>query len=182
LTKLHRPSAGFFTTEVLHDNGQIDYQSGKLVTTQQTLKLDVEIFDGGSGIEEVNIYQNDKLILSDTTVETKGENDKVIKSYNLEMLNETNEFKVVVVNYQRIESRPEILKIDYVGKVILNSTLHVMVVGINKYQNSQYNLNYAQPDAKAFAEKISSQGQRIFKAINLVERYDENGTKAKIIE
>lgn len=182
LTKLHRPSAGFFTTEVLHDKGQIDYQSGKLVTTQQTLKLDVEIFDGGSGIEEVNIYQNDKLILSDTTVETKGENDKVIKSYNVEMLNETNEFKVVVVNYQRIESRPEILKIDYVGKVILNSTLHVMVVGINKYQNSQYNLNYAQPDAKAFAEKISSQGQRIFKAINLVERYDENGTKAKIIE
>jgi uncharacterized caspase-like protein len=98
------------------------------------------------------------------------------------MLNETNEFKVVVVNYQRIESRPEILKIDYVGKVILNSTLHVMVVGINKYQNSQYNLNYAQPDAKAFAEKISSQGQRIFKAINIVERYDENGTKAKIVE
>ena len=184
LSKLHRPSAGFFSTEALqHEKGLIDYQGGKFVTTHQTLQLDVEIFDGGSGVKEVNIYQNDKLLITDHEVKTKGENDKVLKTYTVEMLNETNEFKVVVVNYQKIESRAEILKIDYVGKAIATSSLYLFVVGINKYMNSSYNLNYAQPDAKSFADKIVSQGEgRIFKSINKFELYDENATKAKIIE
>jgi WD40 repeat protein len=182
LTKLHRPSAGFFTTEdALHTKGLIDYQNGKLITVQKSLPLEVEVFDGGGGVKEVNIYQNDKLIITDTDVKTKGENDKVIKYYNIDLLNETNEFKVVVINYQRIESRPELLKIDYVGKVIATSALHMLVVGINKYQNSSYNLNYAEPDAKAFSEKLSAQG-RIFKSINKVEIYNEDATKDKIME
>jgi WD40 repeat protein len=181
LSKLNRPSAGFFNTDVLHSKGLVDYQSGKLVTTQQSLVLDVEIFDGGSGVKEVNIFQNDKLIISDLETKTKGENDKVTKSYNVEMLNETNEFKVVIVNYQKVESRPMILKIDYVGKILLTSTLHILTVGINKYKNSQYNLNYAQPDASSFTEKMMEQG-RIYKKINKIEIYDEDATKARIMD
>ncbi len=181
LSKLHRPSAGFFSTEALHDKGLIDYQNGKLVTVQKSLTLDVEIFDGGSGVKEVNIYQNDKLVSTDKDIKTKGEDDKVVKSYTLDLLNETNEFKVVVINYQKIESRPEILKIDYVGQVMATTSLHMLVVGINKYQNSAYNLNYAQPDAKSFTDKLVEQG-RIFKSINKIELYDENATKAKIVE
>lgn len=182
LSKLHRPSAGFFTSETLHDKGLVDYQNGKLVTTQKSLPLEVEIFDGGSGVKEVNIYQNDKLILNDTEVKTKGENDKVVKTYNIDLLNETNEFKIVVVNYQKIESRPEILKIEYVGQVIATSSLHMLVIGINKYQNSSYNLNYAEPDAKSFTEKLISQSKRIYKSVNKIELYNENATKAKIVE
>ena len=183
LSKLHRPSAGFFTSDALHDKGLVDYQNGKLVTTQKSLPLEVEIFDGGSGVREVNIYQNDKLIINDNEgLKTKGEGDKLVKTYTIDLLNETNEFKVVVVNFQRIESRPEILKIEYVGKVIATSTLHMLVVGINKYQNASYNLNYAQPDAKSFTEKLVEQGQGIYKGINKIELYDENATKAKIVD
>lgn len=182
LSKLHRPSAGFFTTEALHDNKLIDYQNGKLVTVKKTLPLEVEIFDGGSGVKEVNIFQNDKLIITDTDVKTAGEGQKLTKTYNVDLLNETNEFKIVVVNYQRIESRGEILKIEYVGQVIATSSLHMLVVGINKYSNSSYNLNYAQPDAKSFADKLMETSERIFKSVNKIEIYDENATKQKIVE
>ncbi|MFO0331167.1 MAG: caspase family protein [Bacteroidota bacterium] len=182
LSKLHRPSAGFFTTEALHDKKLIDYQNGKLVTVQKQLPLEVEIYDGGSGVKEVNIFQNDKLIISDHEVKTNGEGEKVTKTYNVDLLNETNEFKVIVTNYQRVESRGEVLKIEYVGQVIATSSLHMLVVGINKYSNSSYNLNYAQPDAKAFADKMVQQSERIFKSINKVEIYDEQATKPKIVE
>lgn len=181
LSKLHHPSAGFFSSDALHDKGLVDYQNGKLVTVQKNLPLDVEIFDGGSGVKEVNIYQNDKLIINDTEIKTKGEGDKVMKTYTLDLLNETNEFRVVVINYQKIESRPEILKIEYVGKVIATSSLHLLVVGINKYQNAAYNLNYAQPDAQSFTEKLMEQSKRIYKSINKVELYDENATKKNIM-
>jgi uncharacterized caspase-like protein len=73
------------------------------------------------------------------------------------------------------------LKIDYVGKVIATSSLHMLIVGINKYQNASYNLNYAEPDAKAFSEKLSAQGS-IFKSIDKVEIYNEEATKEKIME
>jgi len=57
------------------------------------------------------------------------------------------------------------------------SSLHLLIVGINKYQNAAYNLNYAQPDAKAFVTKLVGQGQRIFKSIDKVEIYDEDATR-----
>jgi uncharacterized caspase-like protein len=89
----------------------------------------------------------------------------------------------VVVNYQKIESRPEIIHIEYVGELIATSSLHILAVGINTYMNSAYNLNYAQPDAKAFVEKLTHiSNQRIFKNIDKVEIYNEQATKENIIK
>jgi WD40 repeat protein len=182
LSRLHTPSAGFFTTRALLDDGSVRYSEGKLVTEKRTLTVDVEVFDGGGGVKEVNIYQNDKLIINDDKVRSAGEGKSLSKSYDLDLLNDANEFKVIVVNFQKIESRPEILKVDYVGQIMATSSLHLLVVGINKYQNSAYNLNYAQPDAKAFVDKISSQGGRIFKNINKIEIYDDDATKENILK
>ena len=182
LSKLHRPSAGFFTTEEIQSNNSVRYSEGKLVTEKKALPITVEVFDGGGGIKEVNIYQNDKLIISDNELKSPGEDKKVTKTYQIDLLNETNEFKVVVINYQKIESRPEVLKVDYVGQLMATSSLHLLIVGINKYMNAVYNLNYAQPDAKAFVSKIVETGGRIFKTINKVEIYDEDATKDNIVQ
>lgn len=182
LSKLHRPSAGFFTTENLLDKSMARYSEGKLVTEKKSLPIEVEVFDGGGGVKEVNIYQNDKLIISDNTVKTAGEDQKITKTYQIDLLNETNEFKIVVINYQRIESRSEILKVDYVGQIMATASLNLLVVGINKYMNSSYSLNYAQPDAKAFVNKIVETSGRIFKTVNKVEIYDEDATKENIVQ
>jgi WD40 repeat protein len=182
LSKLHRPSVGFFDVSVtLRSTDMLKYDQGKFLTQARTVPITVEIYDGGGGVKEVNIYQNDKLIITDDKVKTSGEGQKVVKTYAVEMANETNEFKVKVINYQKIESKPDILKIDYTGEVIATSTLHVLSVGINKYLNAAYNLNYAQPDAQSFTEKLKLNGKNIFKSINPIEIYDENATKENII-
>jgi uncharacterized caspase-like protein len=98
------------------------------------------------------------------------------------MVNEENEFRVKVINFQKIESKGDVLTIHYTGNVIATSTLHVLAVGINKYTNSNYNLNYAQPDATAFVEKVSEHGKNIFKSINTVPIYDEQATKENIVK
>jgi uncharacterized caspase-like protein len=81
-----------------------------------------------------------------------------------------------------MESRPEILKIEYVGQVMATSSLHIMAVGINNYKNGAYNLNYAQPDAKSFVDQIGSNYDKIFKSVNKVEIYNEDATKENIIK
>jgi hypothetical protein len=181
LGRLHTPSAGFIEVRNLINNREVQYQEGKLITAKTALTLDVEVFDGGGGVREVNIYQNDKLIITDKDYKTK-QGDRVEKTYKVDLLNETNEFKIIVKNYQKMESRPEILKIDYVGRVIATASLHVMAVGINNYKNGAYNLNYAQPDAKSFVEQISKNYDKIFKSINPIEIYNEDATKENIIK
>src|SRR5690606_5451397 len=80
----------------------------------------------------------------------------------------------------KIESRADELVIEYTGEVIATSTLHVLAVGINKYKNASYNLNYAQPDASSFVEKLNERSRTIFKSVNKVEIYDEDATKENI--
>lgn len=181
LSKLHRPSVGFFdVTVTTRSTDLLKYDKGKFYTQAHTIPLTIEIFDGGGGVQEVDIYQNDKLIITDNEVKTSGEGQKVIKTYSVEMGNETNEFKVKVINYQKIESRSDILTIEYKGEVIATSALHILAVGINKYQNAAYNLNYAKPDAEAFTDKLVENGKNIFKSVNRVEIYDEEATKENI--
>jgi WD40 repeat protein len=182
LSKLHRPSVGFFdVTVTTRATDLLRYDKGRFFTQARTVPLTVDIYDGGGGIQEVNIYQNDKLIFSDKDVKTQTEGQKRSKTYAVEMANEVNVFKVKVVNFQKIESRADELVIEYTGEVIATSTLHVLAVGINKYKNEAYNLNYAQPDAFAFVEKLNERSRAIFKSVNRVEIYDEEATKENII-
>lgn len=182
LSRLHRPSVGFFdVTATTRSTDLLKYEGGKFYTQARTIPISVEVFDGGGGVKEVNIYQNDKLIITDNQIKTAGEGQKVVKTYAVEMVNETNEFRVKVINFQKIESREDVLTIDYRGEVIATSTLHILSVGINKYHNAAYNLNYARPDAEAFTDKIKVKGKSIFKSINVVEVYDEDATKEHIV-
>jgi uncharacterized caspase-like protein len=69
-----------------------------------------------------------------------------------------------------------------VGKLMVTASLHLLVVGINNYQNTTYNLNYAKPDAQSFTQKLVENSQRIFKTINKVEIFDQDATKDNIVK
>jgi WD40 repeat protein len=180
LGRLHTPSAGFIEVRNLINSNQVQYKEGKFLTSNRQLSLDVEIFDGGGGVREVNIFQNDKLIHTDKDFKTR-QGERVERAYKVDLVNEVNEFKIIVKNYQKMESRPEILKLEYVGQVITTSTLHVMAIGINNYKNGAYNLNYAQPDAVSFVNQVTSNSDKIFKEVHKVEIYNEEATKENII-
>lgn len=182
LSKLHRPPAAFFDTRVItRSTDLLKFEKGKIYTQARLLPLVVEVYDGGGGMREIKIYQNDKLIITENSIKTKGEGDKVTRTYEVEMVNEVNEFKVVVVNYQKIESRPDILTVEYKGEILVTSTLHVLAIGINKYQNDAYTLNYAQPDARSFVSALNERGMKLFKNINRIEIYDEDATRENIM-
>ena len=178
LTKLHRPSAALFSSQ--QDASILKFEKGVTYTEATKIPLTVNIHDGGGGIKELNIFQNDKLIVIDKDIATKGERDVISKTYMVDMANEVNEFKVKAINFQKIESHPDVFTVEYRGQAIATSTLHILSVGVNKYTNSSYNLNYAQPDAQSFTEAFVKKSESIFKKIDRVELYDENATKANI--
>jgi len=181
LSKLHRPSAGFFDISVtMRATDLLHYDKGKFYTQARTIPLTVDIYDGGGGIKEVNIYQNDKLIVIDS-IKSLSEGQKLSRTYAVEMGNETNEFRVKILNYQKIESRPDVLTIEYKGEAIATSSLYILAVGINKYKNSAYELNYARSDAESFVDKIQDHGKTIFKDVKVLPIYDEDATRDNIL-
>ncbi len=185
LSKLSKPSAGLFDLTELTVGALkvLDYDKGKYLTTESHLKLSVEVFDGGGGIREINLYQNGKLLLSDTDAKSL-QSDKIKKrSYEVDLVNETNNFKLVVVNYQGIESRPDYFKVDYVGEEIVTTNLHILAIGINRYEREDYNLNYAYDDAHTFTKKFVDNSTPLFKNVrNRIELYDEEATRDNILK
>jgi WD40 repeat protein len=185
LTKLNRPSAAFFNINNLAfgEYKQLDYHDGNYDTQSKTLELEADIYDGGGGIKEVNIYQNNKLILIDDEFETTGTQGKQFhRAYSVNLTNGANEFKIVVKNFQKIESAGDRLKVKYVGEIMATSSLYILSVGINTYKNPAYNLNYAQPDAKSFTNKVIGNGNKMFKNIRKTEIYDTEATKENILK
>lgn len=184
LTRLSRPSAAFFNTNALTFGSEkkLDFEKGKYYTQSKDLDLIVDVYDGGGGVKEINIYQNEKLIIIDDEVESIEDGQMITKTYNVDLVNGRNDFRVVVKNYQKIESRPDYLKVMYDGEIIATSSLYIFSVGINKYKNAAYNLNYAQPDAKSFTKKLIDNGSRMFKSVRKTEIYDTEATKENIIK
>ncbi len=183
LGKLDRPSVGLFDAyATMNEMPDLHYSNGKFVTQSKKLSLHVEVYDGGGGVKELNLYQNDKLILRDTALITKGDGDRITRSYEVEMTNEENEFKIKVINPFKVESRFDVFDIEYTGEAIATTSLYVMAVGINQYQNESYNLNYAQADAQSLTEKIIENSKGIFKSVNKMEIYDTDATRDNILK
>ncbi len=184
LSKLNRPSAGFFNSGDLTfgDDKVLTYKDGKYLTAKKSLPLTIDVYDGGGGIKEVNIYQNGKLIIIDEEMASINEEKKISKTYTIDLINGQNDFKIVVLNYQKVESKPDYIKILYSGDMLATADLYILSVGINKYKNPKYHLNYAQPDAKSFTDKVVEKSGKIFKNIKKIEFYDAEATRDKIYQ
>jgi uncharacterized caspase-like protein len=95
---------------------------------------------------------------------------------------------VVAINNQRTESKPDEIIFKYKPKTPSVSTgganaitLHMIVIGINKYKNPKYNLNYATADATSFKEIIEKGGTGLYNKTNIVFIGDEKATKEGIV-
>ena len=139
-------------------------------------------------IEEIRLYHNGKLVGNSTrnlvVEDEKSKSEK--KVFDIELLEGENSLKVVAINSQRTESKPDEIVFIYKPKTpssmgsVNEITLHMVVIGINKYKNPKYNLNYAIADASSFKEAIEKGGTSIFTKTNIVFLNDEKATKQGI--
>ncbi len=145
------------------------------------------------GVTEMRLYQNGKLVQSTRNLEVgdddiKGEKS-VTKTFQLSLLEGSNRFRAIALNTQRTESKPVELNVIYkpedvgpaIAKTLPGIQLHVVVVGINLYKNSKYNLNYAQADAEAFKTAVSAGTSGIFSKVNMHYVQDAAASKAGIV-
>src|SRR5207248_7206608 len=111
---------------------------------------DLRLFRNGS---LVKVWRGD--LLKGKTSETFTISVPVIAGENL--------FTAYAFNRDNVKSRDTILAIKGHRSLSRTGTAYILAIGINQYENQQYNLQYAVADAQLFGRGVTGQQMRIAK-------------------
>lgn len=156
--------------------------------SSESIRLRVEAMSDSSLVEEIRIFHNGKRLQSSTrglyVDDDIPEGDKKVEEIDVLLIPGENVFRAIALNGLRIESVPAELSIVYdrPGK---NSgegvKLHLVVVGVNQYDNPKYNLNYAVTDATAFKSEMEQRNAGLFSEVSATLLLDEEVSRGSII-
>jgi WD40 repeat protein len=146
------------------------------------IEVVVDVRDAGGGVDEVRLYQNGKVIERDlgyrgVKLATESAN---AKHFHVLLLEGKNLFRVIAFSKDRVQSSPREVTVELTAPA-KRATLHVLTVGINRYQNSGLNLQFPLPDAVGIATYFRKNGSQLFRELDIVELHDAAATKANIL-
>lgn len=151
---------------------------------QKEINLKLAITDQGGGIDEIKVTLNGKRIpLEDQRgLERSPEKgNKLFKFMSIMSVPGVNHLEVSAFSKARVESKVSVKDVMN-ESVELVEDCHVLVIGINKYANSNLNLNFAVADAESFSKAIKSQGKKLFRKVYVHELTDTEATKENILK
>ena len=148
-------------------------------------KVSFEIVDAGGGIGEHRLYHNgkivDKSLLDDSSeTEINGKLHQKV-SYNIVPSAGLNKFKVIATNKMGIDSQPQRQSVQVSGAES-PAKLHVVVIGINKYQDNKLDLSYSVADAQSIASTLNNKSKLAFKDVVTYDLLDQSATKNAITD
>ncbi len=153
--------------------------------TNEEVELTVDVYDQGGGIEDVNLYHNEKAvnvqraIVSDQTIKEK---DKLRRTITLKIKPTPgkNQVKAVASNKIGIEnqSNEALFNADISTKPPL---LKVASIGINQYSDKRLNLDYSVADAQSIEDLLTKNGLARFATAEKKQLYNRSASKMAIL-
>jgi len=146
--------------------------------TTRNVEVVIQCTDKGGGIQDVRLYHNDKRVREETRG-VKVVTADFTKTYQVALVEGENRLRATAFSKGRIESKSHEILIFLSGGGG-RSTSHIFVIGIDKYKNKKYNLNYARADALAVRALIQEKSGSLFENIQVYELFDEEATSDNI--
>ena len=137
----------------------------------------VEAADQGGGVAVVRLYQNGKFVGERPGI--RGARSSY--EFAVDLIAGENVLKATALTSDRVESNEDIVRVVVKLPDAARPTLHVLVVGINEYQDPAFDLGYARPDAAAIAAFFEESGRRLFGAVQAVKLFDRDATRTNIL-
>jgi hypothetical protein len=155
-------------------------------------------------VDEIRLFHNGKVVTLTTRNLIVADDDKsntATKKYTINLQPGANTLRAIALNSQRTESKADEIMVVYkkanadnndikplnnntagaaVVQVDKNATLHLLVVGINVYQNKSMSLNYALADATSFKEEVEKDAKSIITNIKTYFVTDNTADKTGI--
>ena len=148
--------------------------SNEVVKTDE-IDIIIKVEDQGGGVKSVRLMHNSKLIQE---VPVTLNNGKGAVNRSIPLIGGLNTIEAIAINDQGIESSKKMVTIEKEGK--RHTSLYIVGIGINHYENASLNLNYAKADAQGFVNLVKEKSKPLFDKVEVIELFDEDATKENI--
>jgi WD40 repeat protein len=135
----------------------------------------------GSGAKDVRLFRNGALvkvwhgdILRGNPVATLQTKARIIAG--------ENNFTAYAFNDDNVKSRDGQLTLQGSDALRRSATTFVVTVGIDQYENPDYNLRYAVADAKSVGEAIQREQAKISGRVEIIPLYNQAATRTAILQ
>lgn len=155
-------------------------ESGK-TTKQGRLRVEIVADDRGSGVDEIRLYHNGKIVAdaTETRPTRTASPGRVVKVYEVPLEAGENLFRALALGSDRTESQAVERAIEYAASD-QRARMYVLVVGINSYRNALMNLSFSVPDAQGVARFFRQNFGHLFSEVRVDEVYDLEATQANV--
>jgi WD40 repeat protein len=157
----------------------------------RTLKLKIDITDApadkenpqGSGARDVRLFRNGSLVKVWRGDVLNGK-PSVTLEHDLTVTAGPNRLVAYAFNKDNVKSKDAPLVFGGAPSLKRKGVAYIIAVGVNEYENKQYNLKYAVADAESFGNEVRSRQTQIgdFERVEVITLLNENATKANILE
>lgn len=137
-------------------------------------------FEKNYKYEDILVYNNGKLILTesnDEEVAFRGAKNTVM--IEVPLVPQRNSIDIKVTDTEGIEYTFEPIHLNY-DTVASKTDLYILSLGINEYQNKNYNLKYAKNDASAFTLSLNQAAEPIYGQVFTYTLDDKKVTKENV--
>ena len=172
------PKVEHLTTDTLTTRGE----TIALAAPKNQLTLNLRITNRGGGISSYRVFNNHKL-LYDISLSDSAAQDTVYSAIRFMPSTGNNLIKIVAYSLDNTASEPlwvKYHKAATAGKV-KKPNLYAIVVGINSYQNANYNLKYAVQDMQSFSDTISQISAALFDTVTMLSFTNSSATRTAIL-
>ncbi len=145
------------------------------------VEVTVRARDQGGGVSAIRLFQNGKLVPADRQTGEQRQKTTITRTYRIALVAGANQFAAVAANQQQIDGESGKAQIIASGSRALPN-LDVVVIGVNHYQDTRYNLDYSTADALAILQRLDQASSGVFNRTVAYQLTDEAATRAKIIE
>ena len=140
--------------------------------------------DQGGGIGSINLFQNGKLVPADRqTAESKQPQNGIattVRAYRVALASGANHFEAVAANTANLEGEHATADLG-VGAAPALPTVHILTIGINKYRDPRFDLDYGVNDAVGILQSLEA-SQGAFGKVLPIRLTDAAATRGAILK
>jgi WD40 repeat protein len=163
--------------------------AAKKSPSQPAVRIDVaeasadKTYTKGSGVRDLRLFRNGSLVKMWHGPITLDRSGHAVLSAQPTIVAGENELTAYAFNNDNIKSEDATMKLAGPESLARKGTAYVLAVGINRYANSTFNLNYAVADADDFAQTVAAFQASLasYGDIRIIPIIDAEATKANIL-
>ena len=158
--------------------------------SSRTVKLKIDVTDAppdkdnpkGSGAQDIRLFRNGSLVRVWRGDVLKGQSAVTLEE-EISVTAGPNRLVAYGFNKDNVKSKDSPLLFNGADSLKRKGTAYIIAVGVNEYENNQYNLKYAVADAQSFADEMRLKQSQIgdFEHVEVIPLLNENATKANIL-